>query len=307
MKDVQLICHSKFRTNTGSKSTGYGHGSDALYGQTGSDSYISGTTSGGLTPNSSTSSQMLFGCGNSSPLGQRDAVAQRRRYWLFIRQQPRASRACSNSRDRRVVDPPPIVQLQISDFNPDSADDMEDMKNQSFVVHCLLRSPSPPYRDLSVMEIRDDSDGAIKLEKQINGNLVAGPFFCGEDPEPTKAPQHPSTKLYYPLQTPPSDTPRRNLPVTFFYFPDLSIRRSGHYRLEFQLMKMAIDRQSVPVLHTVLSEPFNVMNAKDFDHVQPSTTLVRGLVARGAGFPLKVKQGSRASRTSLDEEENVLD
>lgn len=66
-------------------------------------------------------------------------------------------------------------------------------------------------------------------------------------------------------------------------------------------MRVRTDQQPFPVLHSVLSEPFNVVNAKDFDHVQPSTPLVRGLVASGAGFPLKLKQGSRAHRTSPEE------
>ena len=69
-------------------------------------------------------------------------------------------------------------------------------------------------------------------------------------------------------------------------------------------MKMRLDRQPLPVLHSVLSDPFHVVNAKDFDHVQPSTPLVRGLLAKGAGFPLKLKQGSRAQRAPLEEQED---
>lgn len=148
---------------------------------------------------------------------------------------------------------------------------------------------------------KDDQNGAMRAEKQINGNLDASPFFCDEDPDPGTAPPHPSSQLYYPLQTPPPDTSRRNLPATFFYFADLSIRRAGVYRLEFQLMRLRMDQQPFHVLHSVVSEPFNVVNAKDFDHVQQSTPLVRELVARGAGFPLKLKQGSRAQRTSPEE------
>ena len=50
---------------------------------------------------------------------------------------------------------------------------------------------------------------------------------------------------------------------------------------------------SIPTLHSVASQVFKVVNAKDFDQVQPSTVLIRGLIERGAGFPLKLKKGIR--------------
>lgn len=50
---------------------------------------------------------------------------------------------------------------------------------------------------------------------------------------------------------------------------------------------------TVPVLSVVASNIFKVVNAKDFDQVKASTRLVRGLVERGAGFPLKLKKGTR--------------
>jgi Velvet factor len=304
---IDLIHCSPVRTGTISSSAAFDLGSDGTHSQAGSDSYVSSSTFESHTPNSSASSQMNLGHGNLSTSGYQTSVAQKQRYWLYIRQQPRAGRACSNGRDRRAIDPPPVVQLQISDFDPNSPDDIEDLQDQSFVVHCLLSSASAPQKDLSVLMCQDDSTGAMRAEKQINGNLDASPFFCDEDPDPSTAPQHPSSQLYCPQQTPASGASKRNLPATFFYFADLSIRRAGVYRLEFQLMRVRMDQPSIPILHTVLSDAFNVVNAKDFDHVQPSTPLVRGLVASGAGFPLKLKQGSRAQRTSPEEYEHGSD
>lgn len=278
-----------------------------MQGETGSDGHVSSSTLDGLTPNSSVSSQVHSSLGNPFSSSHRGSSVQRQRYWLHVRQQPRAGRACSNSKDRRALDPPPIVQLLVSDFDPKSSDDMEDMTDQSFVVHCVLCSASPPPKDISVMMCHDDSNDAMKAEKQIIGSLAASPFFC-DDPDPTTAPQHPSSQLYQPLQTTAAAAaaaaPRSTLPSTFFCFPDLSVRRAGVYRLEFQLLKVNMDQLSFPILHSVLTEPFNVVNAKDFDHVQPSTPLVRGLVARGAGFPLKLKQGSRAQKTRVEEQED---
>ena len=64
--------------------------------------------------------------------------------WIHIRQQPKAGRACTNSSDRRPIDPPPIVQLQISDFDPDSPYDMEDMRGRSVIIHCSLHVAAIP-------------------------------------------------------------------------------------------------------------------------------------------------------------------
>ena len=271
---------------------------------TGSDSHISSSTFDVLTRNSSVTSQIHSGLGNPFSSSHRGSAAQKQRYWLYVRQQPRAGRACSNSKDRRAIDPPPIIQLQISDFDPKSSDDMKDMTDQSFVVHCILCSASPPSRNVSVLMCQDDSNGARKAEKQIIGSLTASPFFCYEDPDPNSAPQHPSSQSYRPPQTPSEAVSRKTLPATFFCFSDLSVRRAGIYRLEFQLFKMSMDQKSFPVFHSILLDAFNVLNAKDFDHVQPSTPFVRGLIARGAGFPLKLKQGSRAQKTPVEEQED---
>lgn len=51
--------------------------------------------------------------------------------------------------------------------------------------------------------------------------------------------------------------------------------------------------RTLPIIHSVTSSVFKVVNAKDFDQVQPSTELVKGLLDRGAGFPLKLKKGIR--------------
>lgn len=296
--------YSSLRPNAMPGSTVFDSGRDALPSQAASDSHLSSSAFGSPTPHPSASSPGYSGYINPFASSPRAYVAQKQRFWLFVRQQPRAGRACSNGKDRRAIDPPPIVQLQISDFDPSSPEDMEDIMDQSFVVHCTLCSASPPKRDISVIMCQDDRNGAMKAEKQILGSLSTSAFFCDEDPDPDTAPQHPSSQLFHPLQTPSPAASTRILPATFFCFSDLSVRRAGIYRLEFQLMRMRLDRQPLPILHSVLSDPFNVVNAKDFDHVQPSTLLVRGLLAKGAGFPLKLKQGSRAQRSPMEELED---
>lgn len=233
------------------------------------------------------------------------------RFQLHVRQQPRAARAGPDGKDRRTIDPPPVLQLMIEDFNPESLTDMEDLKNTHFVVHCRLVSASSPRTDMSVVAGTGE-DGQSAIQRLLLGTNVSNPFFCADDPDPNtmpepvfSAPSSPSARLMMrpaSMAPPTEKKPRKttsndNGPGSFFIFADLSVRKAGEYRLEFKLMKMDLmslsQGSTVPVLHSVVTDVFKVVNAKDFDQVQPSTPLVRGLLSRGAGFPLKLKKGPR--------------
>jgi hypothetical protein len=116
----------------------------------------------------------------------------------------------------------------------------------------------------------------------------------------------------HPTTNPPSPTARflqgstaskrqpHDIPGAFFIFADISLRKAGEYRLLFTLMKMGCDAlkpgSRLPFVSVVVSDMFRAVNAKDFDQVHPSTPLVRGLLSSGAGFPLKLKKGTREGR-----------
>lgn len=210
----------------------------------------------------------------------------------------------------------------IDEFNPRSERDLAEMKSQSWVVHARLVTAHSPREDLSTLVgrvERQDQDGVTRL---LLGTQVSSPFFCADDPDIDSMPQHPSTRAASPTSRiiPISRRERRedghgDLPGTFFIFADLSVRKAGEYRLEFRLMKMSPSSLStgsvVPVIATAVSSVFRVVNAKDFDQVQPSTRLVKGLLERGAGFPLKLKKGIREGQrrrkrhpSSSDEDDN---
>lgn len=241
---------------------------------------------------------------------------------IHIRQQPRAARAGPDGKDRRPVDPPPVVQLMMSGFDPDSAADIDEMK-ASYAVWCRLVSATPPYRDMSAVSGVGD-DGREGLQRLLLGTKVAGPLHTKDDPDPPTMPQHPPERNARP--SPPSTrflpstspllsqkTYGPTTPGTFFVFADISVRKAGEYRLQFDLMKMdpayLIGGRNLPIIHTVMSDALRVVNAKDFDQVQASTPLVRGLLDRGAGFPLKLKKGTREGgrRRNADAEQSDSD
>lgn len=196
----------------------------------------------------------------------------------------------------------------MEDFDPDNPADVEEIQSQWWVVYCHLVAADTPSQDLSTMPVFRD-DGQQDVQRLLLGTMVASPTVTMDDPDPATMPQHPRTPPAPPSPTIDRFIPRSSasstsrarpphqIPGSFFIFADLSVRRAGDYRLQFNLMKMTTEYlsqgSSIPSIYSTLSVPFRVVNAKDFDQVQPSTNLVKGLLQRGAGFPLKLKKGNR--------------
>ncbi|OQD73170.1 hypothetical protein PENDEC_c016G03211 [Penicillium decumbens] len=219
------------------------------------------------------------------------------RYHLHVRQQPLAARACgAGDRDRRPVDPPPIVQILLTDFDPESQDDRDILQDPRFTVGCLLfpvsdsSAPTPTDQEL---EREREHDGVARADDDFSTPLLSGkafmsPFYVDADPDPNSAPTHPSSKHLSP-RLPPGPSNLRNAsklnhPATFFIFADLSIRSAGVYQLQFRLMNWGSVEdtgQSMPILAEAWSDPFRVYPAKDFPGMQDSSILAEGLKELG--------------------------
>ncbi|KAJ9608877.1 hypothetical protein H2200_006648 [Cladophialophora chaetospira] len=255
----------------------------------------------------STASPSNLGARGLSNLGARgpsDSSARSanpRRFHLHIRQQPRAARAGPDGKDRRAIDPPPIVQLLVDDFNPDSPEDLAEIQSTFWVVHCRLVAAFAPETDVSTQS-HFTEDGRREVQRLLLGTTVASPHQTSDDPDPPSMRPHPITKPPSPTTTAfpiLNRSPRlpHEIPGAFFIFADVSVRKAGEYRLQFTLMKMEpallMQGSTVPAIDVVTSDRFRAVNAKDFDQVHPSTPLVIGLLNRGAPFPLKLKKGTR--------------
>lgn len=229
------------------------------------------------------------------------------RYHLHIRQQPIAARACgAGDRDRRPVDPPPIVQILLTDFDPESQADRDILQDPRLTVGCLLFPVSdssgwpvipetePPEGD---RDREGENDGVARADDTfftplLSGKAFMSPFYVDADPDPNSAPTHPSSAdlLAGTSPVPPSgpqnlrNASKLHQPATFFIFADLSIRTAGLYRLQFQLMNWGLVEdtgQSMPILAEAWSDPFRVYPAKDFPGMQDSSILAEGLKELG--------------------------
>ncbi|KAL2355792.1 velvet factor-domain-containing protein [Cryomyces antarcticus] len=204
-------------------------------------------------------------------------------YELRIRQQPLAARACGfGERDRRVVDPPPIIELSVTDRKTGETD-AEELRYALSVVHCSLWTADGEEEETALVQ----SDR--RTTRRLMGQLVASPAVLKDE---------------------------NDREGCFFCFPDLSCRTPGDFRLRFVLMR--IDPMNLqaggysPIITEVLSDVFTVYTAKDFPGMRPSSALTIALKSQGCN--IQVKKGkertvarSRGHASDDDEEEEEDD
>ncbi|TVY28509.1 Sexual development regulator VELC [Lachnellula hyalina] len=187
-------------------------------------------------------------------------------YSIRMRQEPIAARACGfGERDRRVIDPPPILQMMIEDPNSTPGEISALLRQPSAVMHCTLWDPVA-NKDDSAMPGTTDK----RQQRRLMGTLVSSPFV-GQD--------------------------EHNVEGCFFTFPDLSVRTPGTYSLRFSLMILDVTRmipgEKVPVRCLAFSQAFHVYNAKDFGGMRASTELTKRL--KHQGCLISVKKGNAKS------------
>jgi hypothetical protein len=197
-----------------------------------------------------------------------------------MRQQPIAARACGfGERDRRVIDPPPILQMHVED--PSASDEeIRTLVRQPYsVVHCVLWDPNADQDDTAMPGTTDK-----RQQRRLMGTLVASPFV---------------------------GTDEHGVEGCFFTFPDLSVRTPGTYSLKFSLVNLDPARMFVgsreKVRSVVWSSTFHVYNAKDFCGMRASTALTKTLKLQGCLISVKkgnAKNNGSRPRDEGDDEED---
>lgn len=182
-----------------------------------------------------------------------------------------------------MVDPPPILQLSLADYDPGSASDVDNLRHSFNIVHCTLHSvasQSPYGGGGHEATVVPDPHGPQNYRRELAGSGVAN-SFVGIDPA-----------------APASASANARLGC-FFIFHDLSCRHVGLYRLRFALMTIR-NAFSVGSTFSVMaraeSDVFEVYSAKDFPGMQASTSLTRELKRQGATVQVKKGADGKASQ-----------
>ncbi|ROW12460.1 hypothetical protein VMCG_00481 [Cytospora schulzeri] len=204
--------------------------------------------------------------GSSAKAPSQTSQSDHLRYDLFIRQQPERARSCGfGDRDRRVIDPPPILQLKIDGPGLSREEVSKKLRLPSYVVHSSIWSEDGE-EEMSGMP--DD----YARQKRLMGSLVASPFV-GSDEYGEEG--------------------------CFFCFPDISCRTPGRYRLKFVLV--VLDWPLRPnarsmVRAELLSDVFQTFSAKDFPGMLESTPLAKALKYQGCNIPTKKGNNDRGGK-----------
>ncbi|CAH0049289.1 unnamed protein product [Clonostachys solani] len=184
---------------------------------------------------------------------------------IRFRISPEAARACgSGERDRRTIDPPPIVQLHVEGPNLSSDDIKKYLSWDGYVMHCWIYDQYGAA-EASRMPLE------YHYQRRLTGSQVAAPFF-GKD--------------------------EKRKDGCFFTFSDLSVRTLGTYKLKFNMIMLDVTNpgqsRHFPNLAEVISSPFTVYTAKDFPGISESSELVRAL--RAQGCIISIKKGNEKKR-----------
>lgn len=184
-------------------------------------------------------------------------------FTLSIRQQPAAARACGfGERDRRVIDPPPILELKITNRTTGAP---EADPNAMLALDCMLLSPEGHDDETELPPARPN----MAATKRLMGTSVASPYQAKDE---------------------------HGIAGTFFVFPDLSCRSPGRYRLRFKLIRVEPTNMTLGAasVASVVTDVFHVYTAKDFPGMRASSDLLKSL--RRQGLNVGVKKGSEARK-----------
>ncbi|KAJ1978990.1 hypothetical protein H4R34_003005 [Dimargaris verticillata] len=167
-------------------------------------------------------------------------------------------------KDRRPIDPPPIVQLIVLDDR--GQPNLEYVQNPFFVVHVTLWSEDK-QSERSI--IFNDP----KFTRVLMGSLVSSPSLLKD----TKGEQG-----------------------CYFCFPDLSIRTEGRYTLKFSLIRLdsnsTLTERPPRTIADVYSDVFTVYSAKKFPGMTESTELSKTFARQGLKIPIRNENRPRKSQ-----------
>ncbi|KAI8876352.1 hypothetical protein K501DRAFT_338147 [Backusella circina FSU 941] len=182
------------------------------------------------------------------------------KYIIIIEEQPLQCRISGfGEKDRRPIDPAPILRLMILDENDNPIEDCS-FESAFFVIHASLWSI-----DMTQQYDLIDGPTSSNLIRALSGSLVSS-ANCLKD--------------------------QNNKNGYYFAFPDLSIHMTGQYRLQFSFVHL----ERTEVLTQVFSDPFTVYSAKTYPGMKESSSLSRHLAKQGLKLTVRTQTRSKKEK-----------
>ncbi|KAL1920649.1 uncharacterized protein VTP21DRAFT_1026 [Calcarisporiella thermophila] len=210
-----------------------------------------------------------------------------KKYRLEVVQQPMRGRMCGfGEKDRRPIDPPPVVQLKLmredGGFVPNDSID-----TSNFVLHAGLWSPSYQHERNFVV-----NPAAVPVPASpLHPKGPTASVLSLHSPSCTRNLMGSTSVSSHLLLNPAGEL------GLYFVFQDLSVRTEGEFRLKFSLVDLApwkLRTDPCRIEAEVFSDVFTVYSAKKFPGMTDSTELSKCFARQG--LKLAIREGKRYKR-----------
>ncbi|KAL0082886.1 hypothetical protein J3Q64DRAFT_1151060 [Phycomyces blakesleeanus] len=245
--------------------------------------------------------------GPPPPLGLPRASRTDTRYRLVVVQNPIRARSCGfGEKDRRLIDPPPILQLFVEQDNGEIVR-VSPSDSMFFLVQCdlycenKLENRSVVYAPWSVplsgtthpSTPTQGKDREIQIQTQTQTPGSMSGVISLRKPQFLRNLTGSINSNAYHLMNP------NNEMGVYFIFHDLSVRTDGRFTLKFMLMNLAAGEpftMSTNIQTEMYSNPFTVYSAKKFPGMTDSTELSRCFARQG--IKISIRKENSYKRTS---------
>ncbi|KAG2174603.1 hypothetical protein INT44_006867 [Umbelopsis vinacea] len=248
--------------------------------------------------------------GPTPPMGLVRPSRSVNRYRLEVIQHPLRARCCGfGEKDRRPIDPPPVLQLFVEGEDGELIT-VSSLDISFFLVQCDL------YSDNGTEERNIVLHPSIVPNTHFTttSSAISPPISGGVSVASKSAQYGGSLSTVISLRNP---TPTRNLMGSlianaiqlenpqkttgiYFVFPDLSVRSEGKYTLKFMFFDLAVGEpltMSTKVQAEVYTQSFTVYSAKKFPGMTGKSTELSKCFAR-QGIKIPIRKESRFKRPS---------
>ncbi|EIM23965.1 hypothetical protein E3Q22_02657 [Wallemia mellicola] len=192
-----------------------------------------------------------------------DSSKEPREYKLILLQEPKVARM-SSFNEKRPVDPPAIIELEIYDRFGNIDDDA--LRSPFWVLHVVL----------------DDSNRSLpKPQSQIlQGSLTSSAHYCKKD-----ANRYGCFFYFSDLTLTTEGVYRlKFLLTTVCLLPNMT------------------HKDPLPVLVEAITNPFTVFTAKKFPGMAPSSELAKSLALQGVKIPIRNEERKRSHK--IEDQQN---
>ncbi|KAJ2849342.1 hypothetical protein IWW36_002700 [Coemansia brasiliensis] len=219
------------------------------------------------------------------------------KYVLEMAQHPIRARMCGfGEKDRRPLDPPPVVRLRVRDDYGEFMQS-EDVEIWKFVVSATLWAPHTE-NDRSIVINPNTLPSSVPMYQSSSSSAAAASVMSLSEPVKVRNLVGTTVSNAYLLKD------HNDQLSIFFIFHDLSVRTEGQFRLKFQFSIIPSEDDPRAFVESVAwSNVFEVYSAKTFPGMTDSTELSKAFATQGIKITIRKNSRGRSYLPRPDDED----